>query len=150
MMSLPNNSKNNLELHDLFKSKYLRKSYHSTQSQNIFLKLQISFMIHIVESPIMIKMRRSPFPSKIFSRISRIVNIRNKSATNFIPISQQHMYTIIMPDKLIEPSRIGVDCVFGQFVNPMVYIIGEVLRGLSSPWMLKMSQLRPKARGQML
>jgi hypothetical protein len=57
------------------------------------------------------------------------------------------MHSVVVLDELGQPVGEGVGG-FGSLVDPVACVEGGVLRGLSSPWMLKMSWLKPSRRGQ--
>lgn len=67
----------------------------------------------------------------------------------FVSIFQQDVDSVVVAHELGDSGGKGID-VSLQFVNPVAFIIIIILRGLSSPWMLKISSLKPANLGQTL
>lgn len=66
---------------------------------------------------------------------------------DLVSVFQQNVHTVVVTHELGNPSSEGIWLLL-ELIDPVACIDCRVLRGLSSPWMLKMSSLNPYSLGQ--
>lgn len=66
-----------------------------------------------------------------------------------VSVFEEDVDSVVVAHELGDPSREGVRFSL-ELVHPVTFIILIILKGLSSPWMLKMSSLKPASLGQTL
>ena len=101
-----------------------------------------SFLVLSSEPPVVVVVTRRSGTCKFVSLHSCVIDVRNVVVSNLVSIAQKHVHSIVVLQEFAysQCKRIGIS--FGV-VDPVICIEKVVLRGLSSPWMLKMSWLKP-------
>lgn len=78
-----------------------------------------SFLVDVVESPVVVIVSWNAVCGKFVLRIPCIVDIRNIVRSNLVTILQQNMDTIIMADELGDPGSEGIGVPL-ELIDPMI------------------------------
>lgn len=67
---------------------------------NVTLLEWQSFLVNVVEAPVMVVVCRRSVSSKVITLNSGMVDIRDEIVSDFISIPEKHMNTVIVPEEV--------------------------------------------------
>ena len=80
-----------------------------------------SFVVYIVEAPVVVVVSRNDIPREIIGHNFRLVQFRHIRISNFVPVPQQHVHAVVVPDELGQFISEGI-LVLLTFVDPVALV----------------------------
>lgn len=106
-----------------------------------------SFVVDIVEAPVVVVVRWDAVTSEVISVHPSFVEIRDVNIAHFIAVAKQNVHSVVVFDEFCQFIGEGVLSLL-TLIDPVTWVRVCVLCGLSSPWIAKMSWLKPCSLGQ--
>lgn len=101
-----------------------------------------SFGVNVVEAPVVVVVSRRSVTSEVVALDPCVVDVGDVVVAHLVSILEKHVNTVVVSQEVTNSVGIWVSSL-NVFVHPVVCVTTHLLRGLSSPWIMKISSLTP-------